>query len=140
MKLHTLFTAATLALLALVLMPVAAAAEASAPATGAGFAQMLLGLAAVVALILGIGWVLRQTQAGPMRASRILSVVASHAVGTRERVVVIEIEGSWMVLGVAPGHVSRLARLPKPVHAAESSTPTANAGFSVWLDKALKRT
>ena len=125
MKLRTLSTAAVWALLVPVLTPAAVAAEASAPSTGAGFAQMLLGLAAVVALILGLGWVLRQTQAGSLRASRILSVVASHAVGTRERVVVIEIEGSWMVLGVAPGHVSRLARLPKPAHATESTPPVS---------------
>ena len=140
MKLRTLSTAAVWALLVPVLAPAAVAAEASAPSTGAGFAQMLLGLAAVVALILGGGWILRQTQAGPLRASRILSVVASHAVGTRERVVVIEIEGSWMVLGVAPGQVSRLARLPKPAHATQGTPPVAAPGFSVWLDKALKRT
>ena len=140
MMLRTLSTAAVWALLATALIPAAAAAEASAPSSGAGIAQMLLGLAAVVALILGLGWVLRQTQAGSLRASRILSVVASHAVGTRERVVVIEIEGSWMVLGVAPGHVSRLARLPKPAHATENTPPVASPGFSVWLDKALKRT
>lgn len=139
MKLRPVSTVAAWALLAPVLIPAAVAAESAAPSTGAGFAQMLLGLAAVIALILGLGWVLRQTQAGPMRASRILSVVASHAVGTRERVVVVEIEGSWMVLGVAPGHVTRLARLPKPAHAAESSAPPASPGFAVWLDKALKR-
>jgi flagellar protein FliO/FliZ len=41
--------------------------------------------------------------------------VGSASVGTRERVVVLELGDRWLVVGVAPGHVSAIANLEKGV-------------------------
>jgi flagellar protein FliO/FliZ len=43
----------------------------------------------------------------------LLRVIAGTAVGTRERVVVLEVGSTWLVLGVAPGRVTALAEMPR---------------------------
>ena len=45
-------------------------------------------------------------------------------VGQRERVVVVEVGGSWLVLGVAPGQVRALHTLP-----AQTPLETPSAGL-----------
>ena len=54
-------------------------------------------------------------------AAGLLRIVAGTAVGPRERVVVVEVGDTWLVLGVAPGQVSALAEIPRarPAAAAE---------------------
>jgi flagellar protein FliO/FliZ len=47
-------------------------------------------------------------------------VVGSTAVGTRERVVVVEVDGTWLLLGVGGGNVRLLHSQPRP---ADSSKP-----------------
>jgi flagellar protein FliO/FliZ len=80
---------------------------------GTGLLRATLGLALVLALIFAAGWVMRRIAptraggAGPVR------VIGSQAVGTRERVVLLEVGEQWLVVGVAPGNVRGLATLPR---------------------------
>ena len=85
------------------------------------------GLAVVIALILGVAWLLRGAQRFGVRGHGLLRVVASQALSTRERVVVVELADTWLVLGVAPGQVSRLARLARP---ASPTIPVPSGGVS----------
>jgi len=43
--------------------------------------------------------------------------------GQRERVVIVEVAGTWLVLGVAPGQVSKLHELPAPAADAAPASP-----------------
>ena len=110
-----------------------------------GFLQTAAGLGAVVALILACAWMARGSQRFGTRGHAVLRVVAAQALSARERVVVVEIGEHWLVLGVAPGHVSRLGRMTKPAQqAADTATTTTNGGapqigFSAWLERALQR-
>jgi flagellar protein FliO/FliZ len=108
-----------------------------------GFLQTFAGLVVVIALILGCAWVLRGSQRFGLRGNPLLRVVAAQALTTRERVVVVELGDTWLVLGVAPGQVSRLARLARPADlpvAAGGAAPGATAnGFPAWLERALQR-
>ena len=116
-----------------------AIARAAAPAPDAANAgsllQATLGLALVLALIIGVAWLARRFTPGAMRGGMPLTIVASQAVGQRERVVVVEVADQWLVLGVAPGQVSSLGTLPKgSLAAAPAATP-----FSAALSRALGR-
>jgi len=55
-----------------------------------------------------------------------IHVVGSASVGTRERVVVLEVNDRWLVVGVAPGHVSAIANLEKGVTTNGVKTDGAN--------------
>ena len=74
----------------------------------AGLLQAGLGLAFVVAMIFGCAWVARRFGLQQTGSGRLLKVVSSAMVGQRERVVVVEIGGQWLVLGVAAGQVRAL--------------------------------
>lgn len=116
-------------------LPVLAhAADAPAPAVSAAgsLLQVFIGLIAVLLLIAATAWVAKRF--GVMRggASGLLQVVASASVGTRERVVVVEVGESWLVVGVAPGSVNALATLPRG-EAPAAAAPTLNNAFAARL-------
>jgi flagellar protein FliO/FliZ len=75
--------------------------------------QTTLGLALVVGLIWGIAWLIRRVSPAATRSGSLLRMVATLAVGQRERVVVVEIGDQWLVLGVSAGGVEPLSTLPK---------------------------
>lgn len=97
-------------------------------------------LALVIALIFLCGALLKRLGPGRGGRSRALQVVTSTAVGSRERVVVVEIEGTWLVLGVASGQVNKLHSLPAPAAETRPATPPGEAegGFSARFAQALK--
>ena len=90
-----------------------AAHAADAADAGASLAQTTIGLAVVLALIFGVAWLVRRV--GPLAgaAGAPIKVVASQAVGQRERVVIVELGEQWLVLGVAPGRVNALSTMPR---------------------------
>ncbi len=71
--------------------------------------QSGLGLALVLGLLLVIAWALRRLRPGRRTPPLALSLKGQLSVGPKEKVVVVDIEGDWLVLGVAPGRVSLLA-------------------------------
>ena len=101
-------------------LPLLAMAEAyaqapQAPAAadlGGSMWQMFFGLALVLALMVGSLWILKKLVAPRGENAGLLRVVAGTAVGARERVVIVEVGSTWLVLGVAPGRVSALAEVP----------------------------
>jgi flagellar protein FliO/FliZ len=107
-------------------VPAAAAqtsAGESAPAVTGGLLQATLGLAIVLALIWGAAWAVRRLAPSTRTVSSAIKVVATQNVGPRERVVVVEIAGTWLVVGVAPGRVSALHTLPKSPLSADDAPP-----------------
>lgn len=105
-----------------------AARAADAPATLSGAApqavspsplNLALGLLFLLALILGAWWFIRRMGGMAWHGTRACKVVAVLPVGPRERVVLIEIAGRQLLLGVAPGRVNLLHRFDEPVITAE---------------------
>lgn len=112
---------------ALPTVPVAAA-EPVRSFGAAGLLQAGLGLALVLALIFLCAWAARRFGLQQVGSGRLLKVVSSAMVGQRERVVVVEIGNSWLVLGVAAGQVRALHTMPAEPPAAE--TPPAMNGVT----------
>ena len=113
----------------------AAAADAPAAAPAGSTAQMLLGLLLVMGAVVAAAWLARRFVPRHPAAGTALRVVAGAAVGQRERVVVIEIGSTWVVVGVAPGSVRALHTLPRVDTPGQTSAPLATqpAGFADWL-------
>lgn len=107
-------------------IPAAAAetdAATSAAGATAGLVQATLGLALVLALIWGAAWVVRRIAPSIRTVSSTVKVISAQNVGPRERVVVVEIGNTWLVLGVAPGSVRALHTLPKSTVSDEGAAP-----------------
>lgn len=85
------------------------------------YGGLALSLLVVLGVFIVLAWVARRF----LRAAGgqgTLKVVASLSMGARERVVVIELAGERLVLGVGGGQVNLLARLPA------GAAPTRNTG------------
>ncbi|TKI08287.1 flagellar biosynthetic protein FliO [Martelella alba] len=103
--------------------------------------QMSAALGGVLLVIVLAAWCIRKLGLTPAAGqSRRLRLRASCALGQRERVVVIEVEGTWLVLGVTPQQITPLHSLPAPA-GDDDETPSALAGdFRQRLRQVLLRT
>jgi flagellar protein FliO/FliZ len=99
---------------------------------------MVFGLILVLALLLGTLWLLKRISQPRGAAAGLMRVVAGVAVGTRERVVILELGNSWLVLGVAPGQVTTLAEIPRQEVPAAPASPSGK-DFPAWLKQVIDR-
>ncbi len=124
-----------------------------ASATGAGSAvpslgfgavlQTLLGLVFVLALVFGCAWLARRLGLQPMQRSALVKTIGGVSLGGKERVAVVEVGDTWLVLGAAPGNVRLLHTMPagslSEGSTAAMATPGAPPGsFAQRFRDALK--
>ena len=95
----------------------------AAPDTAGSLLTVLLSLGLMLGGFVAVAWFARRSLPG-MGAQGAVKVVASTAVGSRERVVMIEVEHTWLLLGVGGGNVRLLHSLPKPDHAPTAAERT----------------
>ncbi|MEM5400621.1 flagellar biosynthetic protein FliO [Paraburkholderia unamae] len=114
------------------------------PALGFGaLVQTVLGLALVIAVVFGCAWLARRLglQGGPKNA--LVKTVGGASLGGKERVAVVEIGDTWLVLGAAPGNVRLLhtlpaGELPAGVAAAAPNATARSGTFAQRFRDALK--
>lgn len=138
-------------LLAFMAMPIAALAETApraayipppAPVSGGSILQIILSLALVLALVFVVAWLLKRISMPQHAGGNVIKVLSGVAVGQRERIVLVEVGDTWLVVGVAPGQVRALHSMPK------SDLPEAQAGtlpgveaknFQSWLKQMVEK-
>lgn len=123
--------------------PASAAPAGAAPVADGGMLQVMLGLGLVLAVIAGAAWLLRRFGGMPRGPANAIRVIGGSAVGQRERVVLLEVADTWLVIGVAPGHVTALHSMPKGETAAiDDATDHAagtNTHFSAWFRQVMEK-
>ena len=97
------------------------AAQAVTPMASSGMAgqlvQLLLGLLLVIGLIFLLAWLMRRVQQfGPRGGQQVIKVVASQALGPRDRLVLVQVGGEQILLGLTTGRIAPLHVLKEPVH------------------------
>ncbi|WP_442857168.1 flagellar biosynthetic protein FliO [Burkholderia sp. TSV86] len=109
-------------------------AGSAAPSLGVGAVlQTLVALALVIGAVFGCAWLARRFGFQPARGGdAALKIVASVAVGGKERVTIVAIGDTSLVLGVAPGNVRLLHALSAPaVGPAGVAQPANLAGAAI---------
>lgn len=76
--------------------------------------QLLASLALVLAVIVGLGWLSRRLNRLQPRRARSLQMIDVLPVGARERVALVQVGSTQLVLGLAPGRVQTLHVLDTP--------------------------
>ena len=93
--------------------------------------QVTLGLLLVLAMIVGIAWLLRRYGRLQSAASGSLKIIGGLSIGPRERVVLLQVGDTQLLVGVAPGRVQTLHVLNEPLIAPEISHSSGiNGGIS----------
>lgn len=125
--------------------PLQAAAQAPSPIGMAGevmdggfMLQFLGGLAIVLLSIAGLAWLMKR--AGGLRASAhgTLRIIDGIALSARERIVLVQVGETQVLLGVAPGRVSRVHVLDEKV-TADAATEPAPVKFAERLKQVMGR-
>ena len=100
----------------------------------AGLGGTLAALLLVIGLILALAWLLKKLPGTGLRPLPGLRVVAALAVGPRERIVLVDVGGQQLLLGVTQHAVNLLHTLPEPLLDAPSQ-----AGFAELLARLKSR-
>ena len=99
----------------------------AAPAVGAsGLLQAGRGMVLVLGLIFLCAWLARRFGLPRFGGSALVKVVGSAMVGQRERVVVVEVGETWLVLGVTASQVNALHSLPAQALPPATAPPAAH--------------
>ena len=104
---------------------------------GSAIVQMLLGLTLIIAILFAGAYLLRKLNFGKNFGNNgPLKVVGGLMISARERILLIEVGDSWLVVGIVPGQIKTLHTLPKGV------LPDMHNGgkpFGQWLKQFTER-
>lgn len=105
---------------------------APAPAFSASGALTQVGgaLLGILLLIVIGGWLLKTLRLTPAgRSGNRLAIRASCSVGPREKVLIMQVDDTWLVLGVTPQHITTLHSLPAPAQTEHDACGPAPEDF-----------
>lgn len=142
---HALLRSAIAVVLAIPAL--AAAAEGARPAyappppavSSGGIVQIIFSLLLVLAVIVLVAWLLKRMNMVQQGHGNLLKVLGGVAIGQRERIVLVEVNDTWLVVGVGPSQIRTLHSLPKP-EGADLHTPMQpgdTGKFAAILSSAL---
>ena len=103
--------------------------------------QIVFSLMLVLAAVLLVAWLLKRINLPQHGAANLLKVVSGVAVGQRERVVLVEINDTWLIVGVAPGQVRTLHTMSKGLIPAQAEHTFGNPDgkFQMWLKQMVEK-
>ncbi len=144
-----MFTRLLAAIFAALFTPLVLAADAARPVfapppaatvSSGSVLQVILSLLLVLAAVVMVAWVLKRINLPQQGAGNALKVISGVAVGQRERVVLVEVNDTWLVVGVAPGQVNALHSMPKgELPPTSNAAPGDNNKFQGWLKQMMEK-
>lgn len=126
----------------LLLVPLTAhSAEATNPGLSAGnYVQAVLALLLIVALMIGLAWLARKMTGGQGFGQGGMKIIGGVTLGPRERIVLVEVGETWLVIGIVPGQIRTLHRFPKGADIELGGLPQPDhKPFASWLKSVAER-
>ncbi|MBP9217385.1 MAG: flagellar biosynthetic protein FliO [Sterolibacterium sp.] len=131
----------------LLLLPSLALADAAsapalpAPTPSGGLLQVVFSLLLVALLLGGTLYLLNRLNHQRAGNPALLRVISGATLGPRERIVIVEVADTWLVLGVTAGQITRLHELPRQTDATAPSAPSEPLAqnFAAWLKAVMER-
>lgn len=102
---------------------------------GGQLLQLVLGLLLVIGLIFVLAWLMRRVQRAGPAGNQVIKLVGSRALGTRDRLVLVQVGNEQVLLGVSPGSITALHVMNEPVEVADAQN--AQPEFARRLLEAL---
>ena len=109
-----------------------AVAAAAVPTPGDSLGRMVFGTVIVLLVIAAIAWLLRRVMPGQTMAQRgVIKQVGGLQLSPRERVVVLEVAGRWLVVGINAGQMTALGEVDPMVTETKATETLAEEGASI---------
>lgn len=97
------------------------------PAVSSGsILQIIFSLLLVLAAIVLVAWLLKRMNVAQQGSAHLLKVLGGVSIGQRERIVLVEIKDTWLVVGVGPGQIRTLHTLQKAENPVADLQSSAN--------------
>ena len=111
------------------------------PSLFGSLVQVVIALVLVFGAIALSAWLLRRY--GPTQMGTTdwywARGVARH-LGQRERLVLVEVDDTWLIVGVAPGRVNAVHSMPRPAQTEQQTQAMVqHPGFAEWLKTAWQK-
>jgi flagellar biosynthetic protein FliO len=129
--------------------PATAIDPAQAPSATGSLLTTVFSLILVLGLLVGLAWLLKRFGPKTITGGAHVKLVGALSVGARERILVVEVGGQWIVVGASPGRMNSLATLPRPDDAdgydAAAGTATGapgalpGANFAEWFKQTIEK-
>jgi flagellar protein FliO/FliZ len=115
---------------------------AQAPSAAGSLVQTILSLGFVIALLVGLAWLLKRFGPKHITGGTTVKLVGALSVGARERILVVEVGEQWIVVGASPGRMNALATMPR--QEIDESTlagaqPIPGANFAEWFKQTIEK-
>lgn len=107
------------------------------PLSGGTMAQVALGLLFVLFLVIAVAWLLKRIGGFSIAGNSALKILGGLSMGSRERVVLMQVGDEQILIGVSPGRIQTLHVLDKPITLDEKKS--VEPGFAERLTEALAR-
>ncbi len=91
------------------------------PGTGAQLLSVTLALVFIVALIFAVSWFIRRFGSGVFVQTGQMKIVAALPLGTRERLMLVDVAGKQLLLGVTATQINCLHEFAEPVITGEAA-------------------
>ena len=109
----------------------------STPVVGGGdVVGLLVSMLIVVAVIVLLGWLYSRSRLVGGGANDVINIVASRALGTKERLLIVEVADQQLLVGMTASGVTTLHVFDKPVHVAKPGD--TNGSFANRLRGAIR--
>ena len=93
------------------------------------------GLIMVVLVIFVLAWVVKKFNLNQQSQSGLIRIIAGLSIGTRDRIVLIQVGEEQILLGLTPGHIEKLHTLAVPLET--SAEPLETASFATRLNRLM---
>jgi len=107
------------------------------PIDSSNLMNTAIGLAIVLALILGLAWGVRRFGGLPSVGKGVVSIIGGISLGPRERAVLLQVGHTRLLVGVSPGRIQTLHVLEKNEWEEDASGETASK-FEQQLSAVIK--
>ena len=117
--------------------PAIANDQAGASSTG-GLFQVLMVLFVVLGLMVAAAWMLRKFNSTGTSSGGTIKIIGGIAVGSRERIMVIEVADQWIVVGITASSINTLSTMPKQETSLQEEQ-AASGNFSSRLKQFIEK-
>lgn len=101
-------------------------------------ASLLGGLMLILVLIFGLSWFVKRFSQGGFMQNSTIKMLSAMPLGTRERLMLVEVGGKHILLGVTAANINTLHVFDEPVVSSEKNN-TASSDFSQKLMAILQQ-
>ncbi len=105
------------------------------PVSSAYLLKLTGGLVLVVLIIVVLAWLVKKLNITQQSGQGLIRVVAGLSLGTRDRIVLLQVGEEQILVGISPGRIEKLHTLAHPLEAPDG--PAVSASFSERLNRLM---